>query len=758
MFEVRGIVAPVRPCVAFMLLMCALAGPGIAAAYAQDRQIAVLALYTTRRGAPAAAMLDATIERVLGQSLDGRLDYYSEHIDLARFPEPSHEAALRDFLRSRYRPQQFDLIIATTNGSLDFVRRHGSDLFPGTPVVFSSGPGAEGMPNATGVISDLDFRTTLDIALEIQPDTQQVFVISGASEFDRYYAVMAREQFEEFEARLAFTYLSGLAIPELLTRVASLPAHSIIYYLSVLEDGAGHRFVGVDSLDEVTGVANAPVYAWHTIGMGHGLVGGSLLSSELLGRRIGELALQVLSGEPPDAIPPTEFDATVVEFDWRQLRRWQINEARLPAGSTVHYRQRSAWEQYRVYIIVGGAALLLQTSLITALLVGRARRRRIEGTLRQNQQRYALATSAGAVGVWDWNLETNETYVDPQLKLILGYQDGEIRSQLDDWAQRVHPDDRDAVMAGTRACLDGPSNDYQMEHRMLHRDGSVRWFLARGSVLRRPDGAAYRLVGTDTDITERKYAQTALQENEAALREYNAEVQNLAGRLIAAQEEERTRIARDLHDDVSQQLAVLSIALSSLRRRTGALEAGDDLQGGLTSLQQRIIALAENIRGLSHDLHPSMLQHGGLVAALGAHCAEVERVQGFRVSFQADDDLAALSPEATLCLFRVAQEALHNTASHAEASCADVRLSRIGSDAELTVADDGKGFDIRRAGRNRSGLGLLSINERVRLVRGTVSIVTELTKGTRLQVRIPVDRQAPDPHAAETREPDGAPA
>ena len=747
--------ASVRQFVVLVLLMGLLVGLGGRAA-AQDRQLSILALHSTRRGAPAAAELDATLERTLLQSLAGRLDYYSEYVDLARFPEPHHEAALRELLRSRYGPQRFDLIVATSNGVLDFVKRHGPGLFPGTPVVFSSGPGVDTMPNSTGVISEINFRGTLDIALGLQPETRHVFVISGASEFDKYYRVLAREQFTGLDGRLTFTYLDGLPMSEVLTRVASLPAGSIIYYLSVTEDGLGHRFVGVDSLDDVAITANAPVYAWHTVGMGRGIVGGSMTSSEVIGRAVGQLALRVLAGEDPDAIPPTTLDPDVVEFDWRQLRRWGIAEARLPAGSTVLYRPAGVWERYKVYIIVGATTLLFQAALIGALLVGRSRRRQIESALRQNQERYVLATSAGAVGVWDWNLEANEIYIDLQLKSMLGYEENEIGNGLDDWGRRVHPDDADAVWAATRACIDGETEDFQHEHRMLHKDGSIRWFLARGSVLRGPDGVAYRMVGTDTDITDRKHAQTAIQENEAALRAYSAEVQNLAGRLIVAQEEERTRIARDLHDDVSQQLAGLSIALSSLRRQAEFPGPDHDLQRTLTSLQHRTVALAESVRTLSHDLHPSVLQHGGLVMALGAHCAEVERVQGFRVSFQPDGDLAGLSPGITLCLYRVAQEALHNAATHAEAGRVDVHLRRIGKDAELTVADDGKGFDIGRVGRSgRGGLGLLSINERVRLAGGTVSIVTTLTKGTRVQIRIPIRVPSSDSKVVETAGPHG---
>ena len=201
-------------------------------------------------------------------------------------------------------------------------------------------------------------------------------------------------------------------------------------------------------------------------------------------------------------------------------------------------------------------------------------RKESEDALRDSQQRYAMATAAGAVGVWDWNFETGELYVDPTLKSLLGFEDAEITRRPDDWGSRVHPEDGAEAAARIQNCIDGHTDVYAMEHRMLHKDGSVRWFLSRGSMIRRADGAPHHIVGTKTDITERRRAEDAIREQEAEVRAGHREIQQLAGRLIAAQEAERGRIARDLHDDTSQQLASLAIALSSLKRRLSAGRRG----------------------------------------------------------------------------------------------------------------------------------------------------------------------------------------
>jgi PAS domain S-box-containing protein len=156
-------------------------------------------------------------------------------------------------------------------------------------------------------------------------------------------------------------------------------------------------------------------------------------------------------------------------------------------------------------------SLLIITRDITAY-------KRSEASLRQSQERYALAVSAGEVGVWDWNLETNEIYLDPILKALLGYTDEEIQNHMDDWSTFVHPDDMPLVEAQVNAHLAGNTPRFEIEHRMLHRDGSIRWFYACGTACWSRDGKAYRMVGTDTHITEHKQAEEALRESEKKYR------------------------------------------------------------------------------------------------------------------------------------------------------------------------------------------------------------------------------------------------
>ncbi len=220
-----------------------------------------------------------------------------------------------------------------------------------------------------------------------------------------------------------------------------------------------------------------------------------------------------------------------------------------------------------------------------------------------------------------------------------------------------------------------------------------------------------------------------------ALRESYQENQDLAGRLIHAQEEERARIARDLHDDVGQQLAIVSVMLDGLNGRLGKSGSDPEVDQTLEAMQGCTSALFDSVRNLSHQLHPAVLEHLGLVAALRRHCSDIERLHHLSVTLSAGDNLR-LQPDLALCLFRVAQETLTNSVRHGHARTIRVSLTTTAERVELNVVDDGVGFVASE--RTKSGLGLRSIHERVRFMRGSVSVDSRPGEGTNVLVRIPI--------------------
>lgn len=211
----------------------------------------------------------------------------------------------------------------------------------------------------------------------------------------------------------------------------------------------------------------------------------------------------------------------------------------------------------------------------------------------------------------------------------------------------------------------------------------------------------------------------------------------LAGRLLHAQESERTRIARDLHDGVCQDVAGIAVDLAWLRQ-TAVLP--DDMVELVTTMQNRTAGVATSLRSLSHDLHPSVLQNMGLVPALRAHCAEVERQHPVTVKFSADRDIEPTDPVVALTIFRIAQEALHNSNHHGRAGKVSVGLTRHADELRLTVIDNGAGFDV--ASRN-GGLGLTSMEERLRLIGGRLRITARPGSGTEIRASVPVAQYRP---------------
>ena len=173
----------------------------------------------------------------------------------------------------------------------------------------------------------------------------------------------------------------------------------------------------------------------------------------------------------------------------------------------------------------------------------------------------------------------------------------------------------------------------------------------------------------------------------------------------------------------------------------------EELQQELVALQRQTLTLAGNVRHLSHDLHPTVLQHLGLVKGLTSYCSELERAHGVVMPCAASGDFKSITPDAALCIYRIAQEALRNVIAHAGASRADVTLVQADDQAEISIADDGRGFDTSESARRDRGLGLVSISERARIIGGTVSIVSGPNQGTRVQAKIPVNGRVQS-HAA----------
>ena len=342
--------------VARVTLIGAAIALGSFSAGAQNPQKSVMFLYSGERTVVGqsservltnAAIVDLTVERVLRQELQGTLYHYSEFVDTLRLNDASYVRDAHNMLRSKYRGRPLDLIFVRGDVAADFVSKQRASFFPETPIVFATADPVPFVLNSTGITTPVRQKKVLDTALRVQPDTRHVTIVAGSSAYDQYYVRSAREEFKPYEDRLTFTYLTGLPMRELLSRVSTLPPHSIVLYMGVTQDGDGRLFLPQEMLQSVSTAANAPTYGWNALGMGHGLVGGTMNTPEVTAQRMAALGLRVLKGERAEDIAVTEIDTAVTQFDWRQLRRWNISETRLPPNSTILFREPGPWELYQ---------------------------------------------------------------------------------------------------------------------------------------------------------------------------------------------------------------------------------------------------------------------------------------------------------------------------------------------------------------------------------------------------------------------------
>ena len=385
--RLSGIISGLRMPRALPLLLGLILLGHSTSAWAQ-RQHQVLVLYSTRPDAEVVSIGERELPRILAKGLSGQLDYYAEFIDQSRLA-PDYPDVFREYLRRKYAMHTIELLIAMDAGALDFVTQIRRDFFSSIPIVFfSSQPSPPRPPNATGINAPINLRDTVSLAVTLQPDLRQIFVITGA---DRSYERLARAELRRYEGKLSIIYLAALATADLEKRLASLPAGSMVYYVHVTRDGANANFNALDYLDRIVAVANAPTYSWTDTTIGRGVVGGSVRSLTAQMEAVGRLALRVLSGEAADSIPIAQPDLNVREVDWRQLRRWGISERRVPSGALVRFRQPSAWELYGVYIVAGALVLAGQAMMIATLLIQRQRRQRAEQHARKSDA--ALRTS-----------------------------------------------------------------------------------------------------------------------------------------------------------------------------------------------------------------------------------------------------------------------------------------------------------------------------------------------------------------------------
>jgi PAS domain S-box-containing protein len=346
--------------------------------------------------------------------------------------------------------------------------------------------------------------------------------------------------------------------------------------------------------------------------------------------------------------------------------------------------------------------------------------------IRESEERFRLISNSAPVMIWLAGTDRLCTYVNQAWLQFTG-RPPEVELG-NGWVEGVHNEDLKRCTETYSQAFD-KRQSFEMEYRLRRSDGAYRWILDNGVPRFNPDGSFAGYIGSCLDITERKLAQDTLA--------------SVGRRLIEAHEEERKWIARELHDDIVQRIALLAVELERCDQQAPGSVV--DMQECLQKTRERISDIGEDIQALSHRLHSSKLEYLGLVAAAKSFCNELSEQRNVRIEFKHSNIPAAIPNEIALCLFRVLQEALQNAVKHSSDQNFTVEADYTKEGISLTVSDSGIGFDWQDA-MNRRGLGLISMRERLRLVNGELSIQFEAGRGTTVLAHIPLgqkDRSVP---------------
>jgi signal transduction histidine kinase len=303
--------------------------------------------------------------------------------------------AVVDYVRSLYADRAPpDLVMSVGGPAAAFTRQHRRQLFPETPLLFAAVDhrylrDAPLSDNETAVAVVNDFPRLIDDILRLLPGTKQVFMVIGSGSLGRFWRRVLEAEFARFRDRLTFIWSDDLSLPDMMGRVANLPSHSAIVYLTFGTDAQGGAYADQPVLADLHAAANAPMFSAFSSVFGHGIVGGSMMSIGDLAGSTADVAGRLLNGATPASLRIAPLSAGGPMFDWRELQKWGIPESRLPPGSVVHFRGPSLWDEYKRAVLAAIGVLVLQSLLIAALLYERRARRRAELDSRQN---LAMAT------------------------------------------------------------------------------------------------------------------------------------------------------------------------------------------------------------------------------------------------------------------------------------------------------------------------------------------------------------------------------
>ena len=668
-----------------------------------------------------------------------------EYLDLLRLPDGRHLAELKQLFRRKYQNKKFSVVIAMDNSALEFAMDNQSELFRNAPIVFCginnyTPSMLKGHTNVTGIAEALDQAGTIDLMLRLHPKTREILLIHDYT----VTGLEARKEIEALASRLAaqvrFRFLDRLSMDEVLKELEGLTKDSLALLRLFTTDKTGHTFGMIETAQLITKHSPVPVYSTHEQRLGFGIVGGKLLSARIHGANAARIALRVLAGEKASAIPVVLESDSKFMFDYKVMSRFGIPLSALPEGSTVINKPVSLYAAHRVVIqaalgIIG--ILIMVIFMLTVIII---QRRRSAIALRESEERLHFHTDNSPMAVIERNADFIVMRWTGAAEKMFGWSFEETIGKSIMELRMVHEEDIPIVQSIMQRLTDGKSKHVVSSTRNYTKKGEVihcEWY---STVLHDSAGKMISVMSQVLDITERKKAEDALRASRQQMRAF-------AGRLQAVREEERTQIAREIHDELGGALTGMKIDFSLLTRTALKIEnetVRTSLLGGMDSMTKSIDSTIQTVRRIAMKLRPGILDDLGLVAALEWQLKDFEKRTGIRCEYLPPVEDISLDAYLSTALFRIVQEALTNVARHSGATEVHVRLRADADSSTLEVKDNGKGIEKKKTLSSKS-LGLLGMRERAQMFGGRITVTGTPGIGTIVTVEIsPVEKRKMD--------------
>jgi PAS domain S-box-containing protein len=472
----------------------------------------VLLLYPFDNAHPATVNAGAAVRKRLLDRSPSQIDISAEFLDLARFPSEADEARLARYLAEKHSKLPPDIIMPLNSEAFRFATKYRGIIAPTVPIVFccvtpDRALAADRPKDVTGVYSQFDVGKTIALAQQLQPKARNLVIISGSSEIDRRWLAVLRKEIEPYENRFNTEYWIGVPYKSLLERASHLERETIVVFVTDYDDSTGELLFPAQVVEALAQAASAPVYGPSDTYLGRGVVGGYMDSFELMGASAADLALKILAGANPSSIDPQLSANRNFLVDARQLARWQLSEKNLPKDAVVSFKQPTLWEEHRNLVIATAFVLLLQTIMITALLVQMFARRRAETSLKESEERWRSVFEMSTVGVAlaDHNFRFQAT--NAAFQTMFGLTGEELRglSPLDISAG----EDRESLELLYKRMREGKQQSYETVQQYRHKDGSSIWVHAYVSRMQGNEAKPPLFLATAIDITDRKRAEAA---------------------------------------------------------------------------------------------------------------------------------------------------------------------------------------------------------------------------------------------------------